>query len=177
MFADLGVSALDPYAVLFDNAGLFYNRNSAAYEAFNSANWDDYDFPMTEIGDTGLYQSDDDVPAGAGFTPNITVRNRTAGTPSPDVAVDPLQGSAWLDWNGTDVVGAANAHLATPAEAAGRPTELNAMLRRVFERTANKRTRNRTTGAYALRNAADSANLETAAQSTASDVDTQTAGS
>lgn len=66
--------------------------------------------------------------------------------------------------------------VATPAETAGRPTTLLGMMRRLFEGRHNKRTRNRTTGVLTLRNAADSATLETATQSTVGSTDTQTAG-
>jgi hypothetical protein len=63
-----------------------------------------------------------------------------------------------------------------PAEAAGRPTGLVSMIRRIFEWHANKRTRDRSTGAVLLRNAADNGTLETQNQSTAGTVDTQTQG-
>lgn len=68
--------------------------------------------------------------------------------------------------------------LVTPAEASGRPTTLEGMIRRIFEASpwGNKRTRNRTTGVMALRNAADGADLVSATQSTASPIDTQTQG-
>jgi len=69
------------------------------------------------------------------------------------------------------------AKIATPAEAAGIPTGILAMIRRLFERHTNKRTRNRTTGVQVLRNAADAGNLEAATQSTAGDTDTITAAS
>lgn len=66
--------------------------------------------------------------------------------------------------------------LITPAEAAGRPTTLTAMLRRVFEQDHNKRTRERSTGVVLLRNAADSATLETQTQSTSGTLDSITQG-
>lgn len=69
-----------------------------------------------------------------------------------------------------------DAKIAVPAETAGRPTRALAMLRRAWEWTTNKRTRDRSTGILALRNAADSANLETQTQSTTGSVDTQTKG-
>lgn len=68
------------------------------------------------------------------------------------------------------------AKIATPTETAGRPTGILGMIRRLFEWMANKRTRNRTSGDVVLRNAADSATLETQTQSTSGDVDTQTKG-
>jgi len=66
--------------------------------------------------------------------------------------------------------------LATPAETAGRPTDLAGMIRRIFEQDHNKRTRDRSTGTVLLRNAADSATLETQTQSTSGTVDTITQG-
>jgi hypothetical protein len=63
-----------------------------------------------------------------------------------------------------------------PAESAGRPTGFLSAMRRLFEWQTNKRTRDRSTGNLLLRNAADSATLETQTQSTASTVDTITQG-
>lgn len=65
-----------------------------------------------------------------------------------------------------------DAKFTTPAEAAGIPTTILAMMRRVFERQTRKRTRNRTTGVFALRNTADNADLETNTQSTSGTTDT-----
>lgn len=70
-----------------------------------------------------------------------------------------------------------DAKIAMPAEASGRPTTFLAACRRAWEWSANKRTRNRTTGVVALRNAADDGNLETQTQSTSGVTDTQTQGS
>lgn len=67
--------------------------------------------------------------------------------------------------------------ISTPSEAAGRPTGILAMIRRIWEWNANKRTRDRSTGVVNLRNDADSATLETQTQSTSGTVDTQTEGS
>ncbi len=50
------------------------------------------------------------------------------------------------------------------------------MLRRLFEGRHNKRTRNRTTGVVAIRNAADDADLESATQSTSGVTDTISKG-
>lgn len=64
-----------------------------------------------------------------------------------------------------------------PAEAGGRPTGMLSMMRRVFEWIANKRTRNRSSGVVALRNASDTGDLEVQTQSTTGSTDTQTQGS
>lgn len=69
-----------------------------------------------------------------------------------------------------------DATIVTPTESSGRPTTLLAMLRRLFEWTSNKRTRDRNTGTVLLRNSADSGTLETQTQSTSSSVDSQTKG-
>ncbi len=69
-----------------------------------------------------------------------------------------------------------DAKITFPGEAAGRPTTALAVLRRVWEWVANKRTRDRSTGTLLLRNAADDGTLETQTQSTASTTDTVTKG-
>ncbi len=68
------------------------------------------------------------------------------------------------------------AKITPPSEASGRPTGTLAMIRRIFEWTANKRTRDRATGSLLLRNASDNGTLETQVQSTSSNVDTITKG-
>jgi len=56
--------------------------------------------------------------------------------------------------------------IATPAEAAGRPAGLLGMLRRLFEKRANRRTRDRSSGAVVLYGADNATVLETETQST-----------
>lgn len=68
------------------------------------------------------------------------------------------------------------AAITTPAESAGRPTGILGMIRRIFEWKSNLRTRDRDTGTVLLRNAGDTATLESQTQSTSSNVDTQTKG-
>lgn len=73
-----------------------------------------------------------------------------------------------------------DAKITFPAESSGRPTTFLAAMRRVWEWTVNKRIRSRATGAVTLRNAADSADLETQTQSTigavGSEIDSQSKG-
>jgi hypothetical protein len=113
LIADLGVTGLNAYGVLYDlDANTVYNRDTAAWEAFNAANWDDYDWPMTEQGSTGRYVSDDPLPT---LTPpllDVVVRNRTDVAPDPDVSVDPQYGSGWCGWLGTKFAGEGNVRLA-----------------------------------------------------------------
>lgn len=63
-----------------------------------------------------------------------------------------------------------------PAESSGRPTTFLAWVRRIGEWVFNKRSRNRSTGDITLRNAGDTATLETQTQSTTGSTDTQTKG-
>lgn len=67
--------------------------------------------------------------------------------------------------------------IAVPAEAAGRPTTMLAMLRRAWEWSTNKKTRDRSTGIVSLRNHADDGNLEQRTQSTTGTTDSMTEGS
>jgi hypothetical protein len=69
-----------------------------------------------------------------------------------------------------------DAKIAVPAEAAGRPSRVLAMLRRTWERMANKRTRDRGTGTKRLFGADGTTVLETQTQSTTSNVDQETQG-
>lgn len=109
-----------------------------------------------------------------GDTTNIAaIKTKTDNLPASPAAV----GSAMTLADGAIT----EAKITTPGEAAGRPTGILAMIRRIFEWGDNKRTRDRTSGVVSLRNAADSANLETQTQSSntvGSDItDSQSQGS
>ncbi len=68
------------------------------------------------------------------------------------------------------------ASISTPAEAAGRPAGILGMMRRLFEWSANKKTRDRTTGQKKVYGADGSTVLETQVQSTGGTVDQETQG-
>jgi hypothetical protein len=97
------------------------------------------------------------------------IKAKTDNLPASPAAV----GSAMTLANGAIT----ESTITTPAETAGRPSGILGMLRRVFEWSANKRTRDRSTGTVILRNAADDATLETQTQSTVSTTDTISKGS
>lgn len=118
---------------------------------------------VTNVG-TGVYKYSFTVPIG--YATDDVVQ------PLISAVIATVTYPAW----GEPVTIGAEVSLETPSETSGRPTTLAGMMRRLFEGRHNKRTRNRTTGAKAIRNAADSADLETSTQSTASNVDTETAG-
>ena len=139
-----------------------------------------------------------DVRNVTGTLPSVTVGDKTgfslAGTTTTldalQTALNTAHGAgSWATATGFAVAGDAmtledgaitEAKIATPAESAGRPTGILAMVRRVFEWHANKRTRSRATGTVLLRNAADDGTLETQTQSTSgasgSETDVQTKG-
>lgn len=72
--------------------------------------------------------------------------------------------------------GITDAAFAVPAQSAGRPTTILGMLRRLWEWSCNKRSRDRSSGAVTLRNSSDTSDLETQTQSTTESVDSQTQG-
>lgn len=98
----------------------------------------------------------------------LLIKAKTDNLPASPAAVGSLMGLA--DGAITD------AKIVFPDEAAGRPTTFLAAMRRVWEWATNKRTRDTNTGNVALRNAADSATLETQTQSTVGSVDSQSQG-
>jgi hypothetical protein len=70
-----------------------------------------------------------------------------------------------------------DAKIAVPAEAAGLPTGILGMIRRVWEKLTNKEDRDRTTGEHQLYGADNVTVLETRTQSTTGTVDEITKGS
>lgn len=69
-----------------------------------------------------------------------------------------------------------DAKITVPAEAAGRPTGILAMMRRGWEWLTNERDRDRSTGVVTLKNAAGNGTLETQTQSSSGTVDTISKG-
>ena len=63
-----------------------------------------------------------------------------------------------------------------PSEFTGRPTGVLGMVRRMFEKMSNKKTRDRSTGVVLLRNEADTTTLETQTQATVGTLDSITKG-
>ena len=96
----------------------------------------------------------------------LTYWNRTGGV---NLLIGAEPGPVF--WNGTALV-----QFHTPAEAAGRPGDLAAMMRRVFEWTSNRKTRSRATGAKVVYGTDGTTALETQTQSTAASVDQETQG-
>lgn len=99
-----GTTGRTLYAVIRTSVGTVWNTNSAAFEAFNAANWTDYDIAMTEQGTTGYYAGTF-PPAISSGVYEVEVRDR--GGSSPAVS-DALAGSGEIQWSGTAVVSLAS---------------------------------------------------------------------
>lgn len=144
------------YVLLFNSAGQVWRTTTAAYVAYNAANYADYAVTAAEFGASGIFSAD--VPAGAALAADGVIAKRRAGGSAaesdPVVAAGPAPG----------------------VEAAGRPSGAAGIARRAWEWEHNLRTRDRTTGAVTLYAADGVTVLETQTQSTAADTDTQTKG-
>lgn len=102
-----------------------------------------------------------------------TPTNITAGTMS---AVESI-GAGGITSTSFAAGAITDAAIAFPAESSGRPTTFLAAMRRLWEWTANLRTRNRSTGNVEVFGADNVTLLETQVQSTTGSVDQQTKGS
>jgi hypothetical protein len=170
-YAPLGSTV---YAIILRRSDKQIRRqDTTAFEAVNSANWASYDHALTAESATSIFTAD--LPSLAAGVYDVWSFRQLGGAPATS---DPICGQQDFDWTGTADRTLGTVDLATPAEAAGRPATLNAMLRRIWEKMqgGNKQTRDRATGTVLLRNDADNATLETHTQSTAGDVDTLSEG-
>lgn len=164
------------YANVSNGVGLFWNGTTFVAESGLAAG---LAAVTLNEGVNAKYAYFGDFPAGivAPGVYTVWVRLRAGGVPA---WTDPVVGIGSIEWTGSAVLTPARAgdamDLVTPAETAGRPTALTGMMRRLFEGRHNKRTRDRLTGVLAVRNAADTGDLETQTQSTVGTTDTQTAG-
>lgn len=92
-------SAVTLYAVVLNSVGQFWNTAGAAFEAFNAANWADYDIYLTEQSTTGIYLGD--FPAVAAGFYNIAILLRAGGSPA---VTDDTIAAGVLGWDGSAVV-------------------------------------------------------------------------
>ncbi len=104
--------------------------------------------------------------------------NKTTNLPASPAAVGSAMTLASASITSAVINDAAltDAKFSFPAEAAGRATTFLAAMRRRWEWTVNKKTRNRTTGDVVLFGADNTTVLETQNQSTSGVTDTQTKG-
>jgi hypothetical protein len=170
-----GRTGLTAYFIVSNTVGLYWN--GSAFAAYSTAVRNAGAITATGLAD-GTYQAN--APAFAAGLYFVRLYQRIGGSPAESDTL--LCGPGELQWNGTAVVptGTLNtgaitdATITTPAEAAGVPSTLLAMIRRMWEKRSNRRTRDRTSGVYTLYGADNTTPLETSTQSTASSVDTET---
>ncbi len=96
-------SGLTLYAVLLNSTGQLWN--GSAFEAYNGANWTDYDIALTEAG-AGIYLGN--MPAVEAGSYSYAVYEQAGANPA---TTDTLRGTGYLDWDGSATFG--NSALAT----------------------------------------------------------------
>lgn len=172
-----GTAGATHYVLVFNSVGQVWRTTTSAFVTYAAGDYADYDVAATEFGASGIFSADMSASMGAGVF-SIVAKRRVGGSPAQP---DPTVAAGDLHWDsnrgaGGQVVARNEVANYTPPESVSTPGDLNGMIRRVFERGQNKKTRDRSSGAVVLRNAADDGNLETRTQSTSGTVDTQTAG-
>jgi hypothetical protein len=91
-------SGLTEYVNLTDVAGQWWNAVLEEFEAFNAANWTDYDVAATEFGTSGVYAAS--LPAGPTGIIHWRARRRAGGSPAQS---DTIVDQGWIDWSGSFV--------------------------------------------------------------------------
>lgn len=94
-----GTSGSTLYAVVRSATGTVWNTAGSALEAYNGANWTDYDIALTEQGTSGYYAGD--FPAAAAGFYNVEVRVRAGGGPA---TTDAVAGAGDVEWSGSAVL-------------------------------------------------------------------------
>ena len=97
----------------------YYNTVGAAFEAYNAANWTDYDFAMAELGATRVWVASADFTALAADKYLVIVRVRAGGAAA---VTDEIAAIEVKDWDGTqfrDPLVAATADRTLVVDAAG----------------------------------------------------------
>ncbi len=97
-FFTTGTSGLNLYAVLYDSDAELWDTVDKQFNTPDSADWTDYDFPLTETGSAGVYTADfpTDV-SGPGVYP-YEVRTRAGGSPAVS---DAIYAAGTVNWTGT----------------------------------------------------------------------------
>lgn len=103
-----GVTGRTLYAVVRNSNALVWRDNAGAFEAFNAANWVDYDVILLEQGASGYYVGIFPVGITAAGAYPVEVRHQTGASPNVSPATDPVVGTALYQWSGSAVV-----HVAT----------------------------------------------------------------
>lgn len=110
-----GLSTATHYFTVKNAIGEWRRNTGAAFEAYNAANWTDYDFAATEYGASSEFSGDFPVIAAGVY--NVSARRQVGGTPAES---DPVIAGGLMYWSGTVLVpmtGDAFARLGAPAGA------------------------------------------------------------
>ena len=92
-------SGLTLYAVILNAVGQIWNTSGTpAFEAYNGANWTDYDIALTEAG-AGIYLAS--MPAVAAGAYSYAVYEQAGANPA---TTDTLRGTGYLEWDGSAVL-------------------------------------------------------------------------
>lgn len=91
-----GTTGRTLYAVVRSSTGTVWNTAGAAFEAFNAANWADYDIALTEQGASGYYVGT--FPAATAGVYNVEARDRAGGSPA---VTDAVAGAGAVEWDGS----------------------------------------------------------------------------
>lgn len=136
-----GTTGETVYAVVRDSAGQVWNTAASEFEVFNAGNWDDYDIPVLEQGDTGYYVGD--FPSAEEGLYLLEVRKRAGVSPATS---DNIVGAGSLSWDGSAATGGNAPSAAEVAvavwnalkenhEAAGSFGEMATEIRQILEDT------------------------------------------
>jgi hypothetical protein len=92
-------SGATTYVNLTNATGQWYNTVGASFEAFNGANWTDYDLAATEAGTSGAYFAD--MPSVGAGVYHTQARRRAGGSPAQSDAIIAVGD---VQWDGSRVV-------------------------------------------------------------------------
>lgn len=95
-----GASGQSLYLVLLNATGQFFNSVTPGFEAFNGANYANYDTALTEQGTTGIYLATPPTLA-VGTYRFIVKQYISAGSPAQ---ADAVVGGGGFDWTGSALV-------------------------------------------------------------------------
>jgi hypothetical protein len=89
------------YSRLLNTAGQSWNTASAAFETYAAANYADYDLPMTEQGNSGVYCADFPATIITAGTYEYFVHRQAGASPAEG---DSIINTGKVDWTGTNAV-------------------------------------------------------------------------
>lgn len=89
------------YARLMNRSGQVWNTAGLAFETYSAGNYADYDLPMTEQGNSGVYVADFPSSIATAGTYEYFVHRQSGGSPAEG---DTIINTGKIDWTGTNQV-------------------------------------------------------------------------